>query len=1128
METQRATTYEDGNADLFDTLLALIGEAAARLWIKVPWWDESPRARELSDAVVAACDRGVDVTLLCRPEAANDAVLRKLRRAGASIAGIRYIHEKEILADDVAMQHSMNFTRMEIERNQNSGMVIRDPQVVAAVEAGFRALTAAKEAAAQGEEVWTPIGKLIPPRMQRFVTGFARLNPLQSKAVPTVLSTAGHVMVVAPTSAGKSLIGEVAALRAIVLEGKTAVWLLPARALAAEVGETVKRWATHGIRSIELTGETNMSSEAVRDAQLWVATTEKFEALYRRASLRGAIASVGCLIIDEVHLVGDAERGATLEALLARLRTAEGDSRIVALSATVANAEHLAAWFNAQLVTSTWRPTNLTTQLVPYDAPPEGSRRELVEAAKDRAVGALLRDLLGAPGAQSEVLAGGPAQDAASVLVFCGSKSAVRRTVALVAGLPARATDSDEALADEAFERGVGMHFRDAPRAGRALEEFRRRSIRTLVATSGLSTGVNTPARAVVIRDLELGMSPLEVSQAQQMFGRAGRAGHENAGFGFMLVPREQEVTWRTKLSRGYTATSRVQDRLGDVLLAELLLGSVVNRASAHSWYEGTLAFAQSGRPGDIDNALDDLIRSGFVTESEDGMAVSDLGKLTCRLMIDVESAGELLTGLAKLPAPSSAAEAEELVLHAVTSSVRTFREWPVNQRIHEQTVRGALAGWAPRTAGQASDHFGARFCMAAAHLALREPRRLSATPAPGASRADFRRAVEQLPRYLAWVAALGYLHSATWAPAVAGDLARRLTWWHLSPHPERGAGRLLWMLEGLLAPENRRVRMQDLWARARRAGFVSPDRLTARPRGVDATPDEFLQLIGHRADFSFPSPEGLRVTIDSRAADARLTAVTTAGSRRAITSSRPASGTVQLPLPPVDSEGDLAVDLFLYTQKGDFAYRTAMTRIPADAVVRRVSPVVEAHRLVAGLPEEVTVSRRLNAVQRLFRSDRQDRLEFVMSGLVPDHRLRPVALALAGDAADPGTAVWTLRMNLSEYLVSSVGDDLRTPATVLRSGWATDEEQQLVLAALASSLHIESGLASAGGRLLALVRIGGHWKTAGPAGMGGERITPLHPAVLPPVLEALSPRPRRSGSVGPACEWLGEFAPES
>jgi len=188
-----------------------------------------------------------------------------------------------------------------------------------------------------------PVETLIPPQLRKYLTRFDRLNPLQSRAVPRVLATDGHIMVVAPTSSGKTLIGEVAALRSIVSDGKPAVWLLPARALAAEVAAIARRWNALGIATVELTGESNMSSDAVSRAQLWVATTEKFEALYRRASLKDFIGRIGCLIIDEVHLVGDPARGATLESLIARLRAAEGGTRIVALSATVSNAEELAA-----------------------------------------------------------------------------------------------------------------------------------------------------------------------------------------------------------------------------------------------------------------------------------------------------------------------------------------------------------------------------------------------------------------------------------------------------------------------------------------------------------------------------------------------------------------------------------------------------------------------------------------------------------------------------------------------------------------------------------------------------------------------------------------------------------------
>lgn len=225
---QRFSTYGSGGS-LFDQLIEMVTSARCRVWIKVPWWDVSGKARELLDVVTAAGRRGVDVLVLSRPESSNDAAHRELRQAGVRVVAVRYIHEKELVADNVALTHSMNFTRTEIDRNQNSGNLIVDHAAVDELVSGFERLLANRAAAAVGDEEWTPTDRLIPEQLLPFMTRYSRLNPLQSKAVPAILHSSGHVMIVAPTSAGKTLIGEVAVLRSIIEEKRPAVWLLPAR-----------------------------------------------------------------------------------------------------------------------------------------------------------------------------------------------------------------------------------------------------------------------------------------------------------------------------------------------------------------------------------------------------------------------------------------------------------------------------------------------------------------------------------------------------------------------------------------------------------------------------------------------------------------------------------------------------------------------------------------------------------------------------------------------------------------------------------------------------------------------------------------------------------------------------------
>lgn len=1114
-EPRRLSNYGDG-ADLLVALIDAIAGARTRLWVKVPWWDVSALARKLLDGVLAAHQRGVEVRVLCRPEASNDTVLRTLRDAGVSVTPVRYIHEKEVIADEVAITHSMNFTSAEISRNQNSGFVHTDPAMVEAVQLGFRSLLENASAVAEGEESWTPASALIPDALRKYLDRFDRLNPLQSKAVPVVLSTSGHVMVVAPTSSGKTLIGEVAALRSIVTDGKPAVWLLPARALAAEVAEIARRWNAHGIRTIELTGETNMSSDAVKQAQLWVATTEKFEALYRRASLKDVIGRIGCLIIDEVHLVGDPTRGATLESMIARLRVAEGRTRIVALSATVSNADELAAWFHADLVRSSWRPTVLTTQLVPYDPPAHG-KREQYESEKDDTVIPLLRSLVGADLDARDVEADG----GSSAVVFCGSKAAVIRTAARAAAVRFHGVELDT-IVEECFRRGIGIHFRDAPRAGRALDAFRARDLRVLVATSGLSTGVNTPAKFVIIRDLELGMTPLEVSQAQQMFGRAGRAGQEPEGYGFMLVPRADEGTWKVKLSDGYAANSRIVTQLGDAILAELLLGSVTDRQSAWSWFEQTLAFAQNWTFVDLDDVIDTLLARGFATEIDAQLAPTEIGMLTSRLMIDVDSAAEMLRALASLPLPASADEAEELVLQTVTTAAAALRERPVNDRVYAGYVDELLTGWSPRVLARTRDWFGARLCLAAAQIALRSPGRARDTLPVGVSMAELRRAVEDMPRYLAWVAALGYADAATWAPAVAGDLARRLTWWQLSPHPERGTGRLLWMLERTLEPQNHRTRMSGLWRRARAAGFTSPDRINARPRDVDVSVEGFADIVGSRADITLEPLVDLELTYRIPNTHARVTAMTSTGAARAVATTRPAQGPIDIVLPP-RSTGTVAADVFLYTRDGDFGYANLLADTPVTAA--SASPAEEAGALIAGLPDVHSVLTHPRGVRRLFQGERKRMRDTIRTLIAPDPRLDPIATALAEHHTDPHAAIVALRANLRALLREASRTDLRSPHAVLRSREASEAEVQVTLAALLAALHLDAGIATADGHPLAVVKADDEWALAGPRHAQPGRIEPLIPNSLPRQIETLpAPPVMAEADTAPRCAWMAEF----
>lgn len=1116
----------------YPQLRRALTSAETRAWIVVPWWDDSSLAAALVSDVISCRRRGVDVRVIARPGSSNEAVRSQFREAGIELIAVPYVIAKFVVCDQSVHVLSAGLVGRELEANKIVGFTHVDPEIVTDYVETFEQFLPNRGAGDTDDEVWTPAQSIIPPELSKYMDRHDLLNPLQSAAVPEVLSTTGHTMVVAPTSAGKTLVGEVAALRSIVQEGRPAVWLLPARALASEVAETVGRWRKHGIDALELTGEMNIASEKARKAQLWVATTEKLESLYRRATLRDHIASLGCMVIDEVHLVGDASRGATLESLIARLRLGESTTRIVALSATVSNAEELANWFNAKLVQKKWRPTVLTPQLVPYRSGAGNAEWQTDMAGKTAALDALLLDLVAAgpdpprrpPTLRSTVQ---PGSDLGSLLVFCGSKNAVRSTAARLADVPLVRGD-DRQLVRDTREHGVGIHFKGSPGNQEALKDFNGRRLGALVATSGLSTGVNTPARIVVIRDLMLGMSKLEVSSAMQMLGRAGRANLEPHGFGFLLVPEHMEDEWRRKLRVGYRADSQIIGQIADVLLAEILLGSITSRASAEDWFKGTFAYAQSPELYDVDPVLDELARHRLVSDVGGVFSATELGTVTTRLMIPVAAACGILDGLAALGLPGDGLHAENRVLGLVASSVPGLQDYPVNPGVYQEWVTDALTSCGHGLGGLVVDKFGSQFAAAAAAAALRDPGRISVPRGSPMSRADMVGALAELPRYLNWLGALGALGESTWAPAVAGDLARRLQWWNLDPRPVRGSGRLLWFLEQLLAPENRAEKMPRLWRRGRRAGFDQPNEINVPPRDVDVTGDAFAKVVAGRAHLVLGPPDGASVDVETNTDDAQLMVVTSGGFFTDQSAAMTRDRRLDLPIPS-GARGGLAADIVWYT-RNDFAYQNLVTDLPDPPPIECSDTALDEARGLIGQLRPAGGASAWSKLHWLFLRERGKKLAELMPQIAASPQLKEVAKSLVGEAREVESQVQQLRSGIGALLDDrAASDEVRSATAVLKSGGATQYEFECVLIALASSLGIDVGMAlSSKGKLIALVEVEGRWLTATPIDENTGHISqPLSPATLPADLMALASRPP-AGSVKPRLSWLGEFAPGS
>ena len=104
-------------------------------------------------------------------------------------------------------------------------------------------------------------------------------------------------------------------------------------------------------------GDIDSSDPFLADYDLIVTTSEKFDSLIRHHT--PWLAKISTVIVDEIHLLNDTERGPTLEILITILKKLLKNVQLIGLSATIGNAEELAEWLDADLVVDEWRPVKL-------------------------------------------------------------------------------------------------------------------------------------------------------------------------------------------------------------------------------------------------------------------------------------------------------------------------------------------------------------------------------------------------------------------------------------------------------------------------------------------------------------------------------------------------------------------------------------------------------------------------------------------------------------------------------------------------------------------------------------------------------------------------------------------------
>jgi helicase len=404
-------------------------------------------------------------------------------------------------------------------------------------------------------------------------------NALQLKAVNDQGVLSGKpLLLVAPTSSGKTLVGELAAVQAIAA-GRKAAFLLPYRALVNEKFEEFRqRYAQAGFRVMRCSGDATDGIAPVLAGRYDLAFFT-YETFLNLALLSNRLLmQLGLVVLDEAQFITDPGRGISVElilTLLLRVRKRGIHPQLILLSAVIGKLNGFDRWLDMPVLSSAHRPVPLiegvldrrgvfqsvdadgatkTEQLL---APHRIIQRREKPMSQDMIV-PLVQDLI-AKGERVLIFRNqrGSSQGCAKYLA---KDLGLRAAQAALDELPEQDTTGASAELRQCLLGGTAFHNTNLLRSEKEVVErgFRDRAgdIHVLAATTTLAAGINTPASTVILAEKEfIGEDgrPFTVAEYKNMAGRAGRLGFNEIGKAIILAdtPIERAQLFQKSLLSG-------------------------------------------------------------------------------------------------------------------------------------------------------------------------------------------------------------------------------------------------------------------------------------------------------------------------------------------------------------------------------------------------------------------------------------------------------------------------------------------------------------------------------------------------------------------------------------------------
>jgi len=497
--------------------------------------------------------------------------------------------------------------------------------------------------------------------------GIENLTPPQEDAVRKGLIERKNLVVASPTASGKTLIAEIACVNAILSRGRKAIYIAPMRALATEKYNEFKEAYPYISAAISI-GDLDANDLWLREYKMIFFSTEKFDSLLRHGV--DWLQSVGCIVFDEVHMLGDVSRGPTLELLMTKL-SMMSDAQMIALSATIGNPEEIAQWAKAELVQSEYRPVKLKKGVLHGENAYYREDGKIVEAK-----------LQGGSKIPEIRLLEDTLEQHKQMLIFYSTKRNTELGAAKLAQhVKSRLSREDIMelenisaqvlnVLDRPTEQciklsgfvssGVAFHHSGLLNQQRALIEnaFKAGRIKAICSTTTLGFGVNMPAHTVLIRDTSRydgGYSErLGINEITQLFGRAGRPKYDKEGRALLTANNMEKVKELAKYIE--SAPDPIDSALGVVpvlrthILAFIAENFLNNEKEMQNFMSKSFYSHQYGNQRHINNIIEEILGEleewEFVESSNREYRPTKLGKRVSELYIDPLSAKWMVDSL--------------------------------------------------------------------------------------------------------------------------------------------------------------------------------------------------------------------------------------------------------------------------------------------------------------------------------------------------------------------------------------------------------------------------------------------------------------------------------------------------